>query len=102
MKVNVNVEIGDAQRNVLATLIVGKPIKRLATRDEVRDYVAGCIASLVEDGVATEPTAVVSIPLRPASTGDLSVIDPEDEEILRGKDPGYVVGWNRWKKRREK
>ena len=28
--------------------------------------------------------------------------DPEDEEILRGKDPGYVVGWNRWKKRREK
>lgn len=102
MKVNVNVEISDAQRNVLAQAIDGKPIKRLATRDEVRDYVAGCIASLVEAGAVTEPTAVASTPLRPASTNDLSVIDPEDEEILRGKDPGYVVGWNRWKKRRDK
>lgn len=104
MKVNINAEISDAQRNVLARLIDSKQVKRLATRDEVREYVAGCIASLVEPGEATdtEHVAAQPIPLRPASTGDLMRIDPEDEEVLKDKEPGFVMGWNRWKRRREK
>lgn len=104
MRVNANIEISDEQRNVLARLIDGKQVKRLATRDEVRDYVAGCIASLVEASEATdtEHVAAQPIPLRSPSTGDLLRIDPEDEERLKGKEPGFIMGWNRWKRRREK
>lgn len=104
MKVNINLEIDDAQRNVLARIIDGKDIKRLATRDEVRDYVASCIASLVEARkiADTEPAVAEVHPPKRASTGDLMRIDPEDEEYLRGKEPGFIMGWNRWKRRNQK
>jgi hypothetical protein len=104
VKVNANIEISDEQRNVLARLIDGKQVKRLATRDEVREYVAGCIASLVEPGEVTDTEHVIAqpIPLRPFSTGDLMRVDPEDEAVLKDKEPGFVMGWNRWKRRRDK
>jgi hypothetical protein len=105
MKVNLGVEINDAQRNVLSNRIAGKPTKRLATRDEVRAYVDGCIASLVEGACITEvpeSTAPVATTTPRPTTSDLMRIDPEDEEYLRDKDPGFVVGWNRWKRRRDK
>lgn len=104
MKVNVNVEITDAQRNALAQAIDGKKNKRLATRDEVRDYVAGCIESLIAPGEATDTEHVAARhpPPRPDAIGDLMRIDPEDEEHLSGKEPGYIAGWNRWKRRRDK
>lgn len=105
MKVNANIEISDEQRNVLARLIDGKQVKRLATRDEVRDYVAGCIASLVEGtriAEVPETTAPVATTSPRPSIGDLLRIDPEDEERLKDKEPGFIMGWNRWKRRREK
>jgi hypothetical protein len=105
MKVNANVEINDEQRNVLARLIDGKTVKRLATRDEVREYINGCIASLVEEtriADVPETEAPVATTSPRSSTSDLMRIDPEDEEILKDKEPGFVMGWNRWKRRRAK
>lgn len=103
MKVNANIEITDAQRNVLAQQIDGKPNKRLATRDEVRAYVDGCIASLVEGETAAETvTAAPLSPRRSPSTSELLKIDPEDEAVLKDKEPGFIIGWNRWKRRERK
>ena len=101
MKVNLSLEVTESQRNVLARLLTGKDIKRLATRDEVREFVAGCIESLTErEGAVLPADAAIALPQPRVSVGDLLTIDPEDEEILRGKAPGYIVGWNRVKRKR--
>ena len=46
MKVNINLEIDDARRNRLAQVLDGKAVKRIATRDEVRDFVNALIESV--------------------------------------------------------
>jgi hypothetical protein len=46
MKMNLNLTITDEQRNVLACLLAGKDVKRLATRDDVAGYVLGMLAGL--------------------------------------------------------
>lgn len=104
MKVSLSLEVSDPQRNALARLIEGKDIKRLATRDEVRAYVTGCVESLQGNGVAAdpEPAAVAPPSQRPFSYSELLRIDPEDEAVLKDKEPGFIVGWNKVKRRRDK
>lgn len=48
MKVAITIEITDKQRNVLANLGATKRHKKLASRPDVRDFIAGCIAGLTE------------------------------------------------------
>ena len=46
MKTVIRLDVTDAQRNALARLLAGKDVKRLATREEVADYVAGIVERL--------------------------------------------------------
>ena len=51
MKVALSIEITDEQRNVLAHLHADRRTKKLASRDDVRDFIEGAIASLTEDAL---------------------------------------------------
>lgn len=55
MKVNINLEVSDAQRNWLAQLLDGKPVKRLATRDDVRETIVKFVTSWAEAPVSPPP-----------------------------------------------
>ena len=102
MKVNLSLELDDTQRNVLARVLSGKDVKRLATRDEVRVFVEEWIkGSLAEqpEAAASEPTVAATKPPHRLSASELMRIDPEDEERLKGKEPGFIMGWNRVKRR---
>lgn len=48
MKVNVNLDLDDQSRLMLADLIDGKETKRLATRSEIRTLCANLIDALVD------------------------------------------------------
>ncbi len=95
MKTNVSIELTDAERDYLATIIDGKPTKRLVTRSEVSNLVKQFIGAAVAQaeysgGKADVPESVASY--QPQS--DLYTIDPKDMKFLRGKDPSYIRGWN--------
>ena len=49
MKVALTIEITDAQRNVLANLDATKRTKKLASRDDVRDFIVGVLSNLTPD-----------------------------------------------------
>ena len=54
MKVALSIEVTDQQRNALAVRLSGKEVKRLATRDEVRDFLLSALTGLDTPGT-TEP-----------------------------------------------
>lgn len=56
MKTVIRLDVTDEQRNALAQLLARKPVKRLATREEVDAYVQGIVAQLA-DGVTPETFA---------------------------------------------
>lgn len=96
MKVNVNIEIDDARRNALAQLLDGKPVKRMATRDEVRDLVVALIESLAAAQVyppAPVPEARTNHPAHDALPAAASA---RIEELrAEGKGEDYIQSWLR-------
>ena len=111
MKVNLGVEINDVDRNTLAQYIDGKQGKRLATRDEVREFLVATIESLASGAQEHPPdpetvrrlAATLPAPLAgDLRRAELLRVDEEDAQELAGKDPSYIVGWNRWKRRTAK
>lgn len=83
MKVNVRLEVSDAARNALAVELSGHVVKRLATRDEVREFVCGVLAVLEAEGV--EPRARVQ-----GAPGEDALVRKLAAE---GKPPGYIRGY---------
>lgn len=53
MKVRINLDVSDDQRVALASLIAGKPVKRMAGRDDFHAYVQGAVARLGSDCTGT-------------------------------------------------
>lgn len=95
----IRVELNDAQRDYLATLIDNKPTKRLATGKEIRGLVNQFIGATVAQaeysgGKGGTPEDIANY--NPSS--DLYQIDAEDMKFLRGKDLSYVRGWNQVKR----
>ena len=105
MKVALSIEVTDQQRNSLAQRIDGRACKRLATRDEVREYVEECLNVLVPIHSAPSDT-VESTPL-PVSTpsqvsGGADLVDRYPTEALRkwarklrseGKPDNWIRGY---------
>ena len=88
MKVALSIEITDEQRNALASAITGKETKRLATRDEVREFLEGAIASLGASAVVGDA----------AGFARTTVLSPAEEELVgklraEGRSSGYIVGY---------
>jgi hypothetical protein len=94
VKVNIGIEISDAQRNLLASLLAGKPVKRLATRDQVRDFVSGVIGSL-----DAEVNELVTNPPEEETPVSQSTLTPAEERIfnrlvlVEGKSADYARGF---------
>ena len=91
MNVNAQFSLNDDQRRALASAIAGKPVKRLATRAEVRDFVTGALAAATTtidvDGEITTPSGGPQFGLSPR----------EEREVERlrkaGKNDSYIRGW---------
>lgn len=98
MKTLVTLDISDEQRNNLACLLAGKHVKRMATREEIRDFVNGAIARLnevkadLERGVTPLPSPTVSVH---HGVEARSAKEAEQVEKLRaeGRSDGYIIGW---------
>lgn len=97
MKVNLGVELSDDQRRALASILAGKSVKRLASRDDVREYLTGVVGALAFDGVVEEgdvddPPAVATTR---ASVGLYSACEQRlvDRLVAEGKSPEYARGF---------
>ena len=92
MKTNVSIELDDEQRNRLACELAGKPVKRMATRQEVRDLVVAVVAGLVAEPAsqATPLHLRRDLPPIPAEYAD------KDERWKRS----YLRGCAQWIDRR--
>lgn len=94
MKCNVKLDVNDAQRVGLASLLAGKPVKRLATRDDVAGFIIGMMAALQESAYDDEPTPERVRAVAAVGKG----YTPEearkyDALIAAGKPEGYARGW---------
>lgn len=102
MIVNVRLEVDDEARQALASLLAGKPVKRLAGRKEVCEVVGGIIAGLKavppenREGVPEQARSMDELARRRGGRS-LKEPDPEDAEELAGKSASYVTGWNKVK-----
>ena len=102
MKVNLGVELSDEQRRSLASIIAGKAVKRLASRDDVRDYLTGIVSGIA---MPTNGPVVLSSPVSVAgeagiatgrqSRGAYSPIEQAEVNrlVADGKTPEYARGW---------
>lgn len=105
MKVNLSVEIDDAQRNRLAQLIDGKTNKRLATRDEVRAFVEQLIESLATDSAPLAVQTQVENRPSPDLGGLAAVANARVAEMReQGVTEEYIQRWlgGFWKKPKER
>lgn len=112
MKTNLKLDVADAQRNALACLLAGKQVKRLASREEVGEFVQGALAGLERIGtmipasgpkVADFPAAVeraargageatpeveaMRVAYRPEEAREVARL------LAEGRSEGYVRGW---------
>ena len=99
MIVNVRLDVTDDQRRALASLLAGRPVRRMATRAEVVDLLGAALAGLSEGGTGTSApppeapgakagmTEAARAPLTPRELA-------EAERLAKaGKTAGYVRGW---------
>jgi hypothetical protein len=118
MKVNLSLEVTDEQRNVLACMLAGKPIKGQAKREDVRAFVEGCIGGLTKKMIPAPPTKAPAKNLGEYDVGDGRTVTVEsgpgvheryveafwalltDEERAKaeelkaeGKSDGYIRGY---------
>ena len=92
MIVNHRIELSDGQRNALARLNKPSAPKRLATRDEVRDFINGCIAALEvmeEPERQPQPATVSAGGTRLQRLMDRAM----EEDGLHDKSESYLRGW---------
>jgi len=89
MKTNVSIKLDDQQRKLLADVIDNKQTARLATRADIVKLCQLHIAGLLEQNVQLDPPEKAE-----AVRSGLYDIDPADEKLLHGKEPGYIRGWN--------
>ena len=103
MKTNVSIELTDEQRNALAVAIDGKASKRLATRAELGALCRLFIEAVIEHEGEQAPhqpgRLFVEDQEAGAPGGALHIADDEDRARLADKPVGYVVGWNKVKRR---
>jgi hypothetical protein len=101
MKVNLSIEVTDEQRNVLAIINAGKPTKALATRDDVRAFVEGCLDFLKQQPTA-EPEPQATAPAPSIYAGDpptfWDLLTPEELKLANkfkaeGKPDGFIRGY---------
>lgn len=93
MKLNFKTEIGDVGRRHLASLMAGKPVKRLATRSHVKEFLEGILEALGVDPT-DQPTPTPAL-----KGGSLYSFlrDTHGDPRLEGKSTGYIVGYNKVK-----
>jgi len=104
MIVQIRIELDDTARLKIASLIAGKDVKRLASRQDVTGMVTGVVdaikgASASADG-NDRPNGHAPDILHTRRNGlKLNEPDPEDAQRLAGAEPNYIVGWNKFKYR---
>ena len=89
MKIIVPIELSEAQLRLAYRRITGGNGKQRATREMIREFVHGCVESLVN---VDSPTPVFQ-----QSRHQLSMEEIKEVERLRalGKDDSYIRGWIR-------
>ena len=87
MKVNVNLDLADFDRRMLADLIDGKETKRLATRSEIRTLAANLIDALVDIQSGSDQT--------PAEKVGNMLSDAERDLVQKLKAEGRPVNYIR-------
>ncbi len=98
MITNVRIDLTDEQRNVLSRAINPSAPKRLATRQDVTEYVMGCIEAATAPEAISEAPRAVSTPSSvsaPAYTRLQAIMERErlSDKRLAGKSDSYVRGW---------
>jgi hypothetical protein len=103
MKVNLGVELDDEQRMALASLIAGRSVKKLCSRDDVRAFIEGVVSGIRFD--VTDEAALNSGQGLPAVREGLrtgaraaSAYSPDEQRevdrlLAEGKTPEYARGW---------
>lgn len=128
MNTYVYITLDEKKRKHLASIIDGKNTGRLLKRAELRHLVEGYMDGLFnlnindqqvepekqEDSKPVKRKGRVSKTVSQAkkdmepyqksssrnpTIASLLIVDPEDMKILKDKDPGYIVGWNKVKRR---
>lgn len=102
MKVNLGVELDDAQRRALASIIKGKPTMKMASRDDVREFLGGIVGALAKDWPADLPAECAKLDVEMVAPAVLNgarapysaAEQAEAERLLaEGRHPDYVRGW---------
>jgi hypothetical protein len=98
MKVNLGVELNDEQRVALASIIAGKSVKRMASRDDVRDFLGGIVGALACAHADVEaPTALPTAAVAVARVS-AGAYTPEEQTVVdrllsEGRNAEYARGW---------
>lgn len=89
MKVAATFDLPDLIRNDLAVYIDGKVTKRLATRDEVRDFLTGVLLALPEARNGAPDRTSASTPLDEQLEANLAKLREE------GRNDSFIAGYRR-------
>jgi len=113
MRTKIDIDLDEAQRDYLATLLDGKVTKRQVTRVEicnlVHQFIGAITAQAEYKGGKADSVELTRDRPSPAiarrsltELQDLYTVAPEDAQFLKGKDASYVRGWNQVKRARNK
>jgi hypothetical protein len=94
VRIALSLDVTDKQRRALAQLVAGKPIKRLAGRDEFRDFITGFLDELAHVD-AVEPEVSVVRAAGPISARTFTDAEDRLAAELRGagKCESYIRGY---------
>lgn len=95
MNTIIRVSLDDAERNRMACNISGKEVKRMVSREELNDFVAGCIAGAV--AVAHGVSEIAAAGASSAAKVVTSALRDDDPRVIKlraeGRNSGYIRGW---------
>lgn len=98
MRVNLQLEMTDEQRQLFASQLAGKEVKRLATRDDVRNFMFGCYDGLLQSLHKTESFREAEV--QPGLPPNFDISGTNGDPALEGKDPSFCRGYNKVKYRK--
>lgn len=105
MKVNLGIELTDEQRNILACVLADRGVKRLASRNDVREFLSGVVCGMrwhpEDEAIVTALTGSEDMAAVKGGRVGQGMRVPYSPDELRvaerlktdGKSPEYIRGW---------
>lgn len=91
MNVNVKLSLTDEERNTMYRNITGKDVKKMVSRKDVSEFVAGAIASVLVEGDEEQDTCDQTVPVSQLLTpSEVRIVERLSAE---GKSESYIRGF---------